>query len=167
MKLWILSVFLLLGSTMSGPAATDPSSTTPYELTITDDRVSLRVTDGSVVMLVEDLGRRLDFEVIAHGVSDARVTLDFEGIPIREALRTICKPVGYVEVTDPSTGKTARLVLTPNETGATKRGAARRDPLPARRKPPPEPIEPADEQPADEGQPVDEDPPEDEDPPFS
>jgi hypothetical protein len=114
----------------------------PYRLEIDAGRVSLQVTDGSVVGLVEDLGKRLGFEVLAQGVDDARVTLDFRDLSPGEAIRAICKGVGYIEVPDPETERTIRLVLTPGGKGAKNRLEARREPLAPRPEPPPDPTPP-------------------------
>jgi hypothetical protein len=102
-----------------------------YDLTVEGDKVSLRVADGRLLDVVRDLGRQLGFEVVATAVDDLRISTEFQGLPSREAIRRICDSVGYVEVPDPSTGRTMRLVLTAG--GGANRLEPRRDPLPQRR----------------------------------
>lgn len=105
-------------------------------LRIVDDRISIHVVDGSVVELAEELGRLRGFEVIAQDVKDARVTLDVEGLTSIEAIRAICKPIGFIAVPDPATGETARLVLVPAKATAKNRLEPRREPLAPRPKGP-------------------------------
>jgi hypothetical protein len=129
---------LLMSFGASALATTVPETKKPpYFLKIADDRISLRVDNGSVLTLVEDLGRRLGFEVIAQGVEDERVTLDFQDFSPARAIREICKGVGYVEVPDLETGRTVKIVLTPGASSAKNRLAARREPLAPRADPPP------------------------------
>jgi len=114
-----------------------------YKMVVDGDRVSLHVADGPLVKVIEDLGRRLGFEVVASSVGDLRVSADFDKLPSREAIRRICTSIGYVEVPDPTTGKIARLVLTGGSTGANQL-APRRDPLPPQQQVPiqVQPVEP-------------------------
>lgn len=118
-----------------------------YDLTIEGDKVSLRVSDGRLLDVVEDLGRQLGFEVVATSVDDLRISTEFQGLPSREAIRRILESVGYVEVPDPTTGRIMRLVLTAG--GGANRLEPRRDPLPQRREPAPQiapkPIPPPEE----------------------
>jgi hypothetical protein len=107
-----------------------------YDLIIEGDKVSLRIENGRLVDVVEDLGRRLGFEVVATSVSDRRISTEFQGLPPREAIRRICESVGYVEVPDPTTGRIMRLVLTAG--GGANRLEPRRDPLPQQREPAPQ-----------------------------
>ena len=89
-----------------------------YDLTVEGDKVSLRVSNGRLRDVIEDLGRQLGFEVVATSVDDLRISTEFQSLPSREAIRKICESVGYVEVPDPDTGRIMRLVLT---AGATAR----------------------------------------------
>jgi hypothetical protein len=162
MKLAILTL-ALVGWATTAPAAAQSGAREPvHELAIRDGSVSVRVSEGSLLALVEELGRRLGFEVIAHGVEDKSITVDFEQFNERQAIRAICQRVGYVQVPDPVTGETVRLVLTPSRNGRANRLAARLDPLPPR---PEEPIiDPFEDAPPPEEPPADE-PPADEPPP--
>jgi hypothetical protein len=119
----------------AGVAATEEGPAKPaYDLVVKDDHVSLRVSDGLVVEIVEDLGRQLGFEVVAMSAHDLKITDTFERLPSREAIRRICVSAGYLEVPDPTTGKISRLVLTgANAAEGANVLAPRRDPLPARR----------------------------------
>ena len=142
----------LMASLAFAGVSTDGATNPLYQMVVDGDRVSLKVADGPLVKVIEDLGRRLGFEVVASSVGDLRVSADFEKLPSREAIRRICNSVGYVEVPDPSTGKIARLVLTGGTTGANQL-APRRDPLPPQQQVPVQiqPIEPPppEEPPAD------------------
>jgi hypothetical protein len=140
---------------VSNDAATHP----PYLMVVDGDRVTLKVADGPLVKVIEDLGRRMGFEVVASSVGELRVSAEFERLPSREAIRRICNSVGYVEVPDPTTGKIARLVLTGGSTGANQL-APRRDPLPPQPQvpvqiqpiePPPPPEEPQTDGEGDDG----------------
>lgn len=137
---------------VSNDGATNPV----YQMVVNGDHVSLHVADGPLVKVMEDLGRRLGFEVVATSVGDLRVSADFEKLPSREAIRRICTSVGYLEVPDLATGKIARLVLTGGSTGANQL-APRRDPLPPQQQvpmqvQPVEPPPPPEQEPQDNGE---------------
>lgn len=147
----LLSVSFALAD-VSNDGVTNPV----YKMVVDGDRVSLHVADGPLVKVIEDLGRRLGFEVVASSAGDLRVSADFEKLPSREAIRRICTSVGYVEVPDPTTGKIARLVLTGGSTGANQL-APRRDPLPPQQQvpiqvQPVEPPPPPEQEPQDGGE---------------
>jgi hypothetical protein len=117
---------------------------------VAEGRISIHVVDGSVVELATELGRLRGFEVIAEGVRNARVSLNLDGLTTTEAIRAICKPIGYVAVPDPATGETTRLLLMPAKATAKNRLEPRRDPLAPRTEVPlelpPEPNVPDQEQ---------------------
>ena len=142
----LAGLLLVASVAVSGVAGTvEPKPA--YDLTIEGDKVSLRVSDGRLLDVVEDLGRQLGFEVVATSVDDLRISTEFQGLPSREAIRKILESVGYVEVPDPTTGRIMRLVLTAG--GGANRLEPRRDPLPQRREPAPQiapkPIPPPEE----------------------
>ena len=142
----LAGLLLVASAAVSGVAGTvEPKPA--YDLTIEGDKVSLRVADGRLLDVVEDLGRQLGFEVVATSVDDLRISTEFQGLPSREAIRRILESVGYVEVPDPTTGRIMRLVLTAG--GGANRLEPRRDPLPQRREPAPQiapkPIPPPEE----------------------
>jgi len=155
----LLLVASVAVSGVSGTVEPKPA----YDLTIDGDKVSLRVADGRLLDVVEDLGRQLGFEVVATSIHDLRISTEFQNLPSREAVRRICDSVGYVEVPDPATGRIMRLVLTAG--GGANRLEPRRDPLPQRREPAPEiapkPLPPPEEPEAAE-EPVEEKTDEDE-----
>jgi len=142
----LVGPLLVASVAVSGAAATvEPNPA--YDLTVDGDKVTLRVADGRLLDVVEDLGRRLGFEVVATSIRDLRISTEFQDLPTREAIRRICDAVGYVEVPDPATGRIMRLVLTAG--GGANRLEPRRDPLPQQREPAPQiapkPIPPAEE----------------------
>jgi hypothetical protein len=136
---WLVALSFVAFVAMAGVAATEEAPAKPaYDLVVLDDQVSLRVSDGLVVEIMEDLGRQLGFEVVAMSARDLKISDAFERLPSREAIRRICASAGYLEVPDPTTGKIMRLVLTgANAAAGANVLAPRRDPLPAPR---PEPV---------------------------
>ena len=135
---WMVALLFVALCVTTAAAATEEGSPKPaYDLVVKDDQVSLRVTDGLVVEIIEDLGRQLGFEVVAMSVHDLKISDTFERLPSREAIRRICASAGYIEVPDPNTDKIVRLVLTgANAVDGANVLAPRRDPLPDRRPPP-------------------------------
>jgi hypothetical protein len=126
----------LIASLATASAAANVEPKPAYDLTVEGDRVSLRVSEGRLLEVVEDLGRQLGFEVVATSVDNLRISTEFQDLPSREAIRKICETVGYVEVPDPNTGRIMRLVVTGG--GGANRLEPRRDPLPQRREPAPQ-----------------------------
>jgi hypothetical protein len=140
---------LLVASLAAAGVAANVEPKPAYDLTVEGDSVSLRVSEGRLLDVVQDLGRQLGFEVVATSVDDLRISTEFQGLPSREAIRKICESVGYVEVPDPDTGRIMRLVVTGG--GGANRLEPRRDPLPQRREPAPQiapkPLPPQEETP--------------------
>ncbi len=97
----------------AGPgAAGETPAPGSYDLTVTEDRVSLHAVDGSLLRILEDLGGRVGFELVADAAQDSRVSARFENLPVDQAIRRIVGKLGYVEVSDRETGRTSRLILT-------------------------------------------------------
>jgi hypothetical protein len=154
----IFSSLLLLGAGFYGPSAEAPNPETYRLVVAPDKRVSLSVSDGSLVRVIEDLGRRLGFEVIAQDVDDVRLSIEFTGLPPRQAIRAICQSVGYAEATDAASGETRRLVLTP-AVSSLNRAAPRYEPLALRRDELPPDVEIMIPAPAEAEQPTEKPPP--------
>jgi len=132
----ILFLSLGLAFTVQADAGTANAA---YQLQVDGDRVSLSATEAGLLDIIRDLGRQLEFQVIADGVADRPISDHFEGLTAREAVSRLCKATGYVEVPDLNTGRISRLVLTPGRLKGANRADARRDPLPARPRPTPTP----------------------------
>lgn len=154
----ILPALLLCVAAAMPVGANDDGASKPYQLDVQDDRVSLRASNALVTDVVRDMGMLLDFEVIADGTGEYRLSLEFEDLTTSEALLRICKPIGYVEVSDPVTGRVSRLVLTSAKGGGSNRADARREPLRQRQTPR---VQPAGARPAPEQRPEPEEQPAD------
>jgi hypothetical protein len=116
-------------------------------VSVANGLVTVRVADAPLVEVVQELGRRAGFEVIADPSDESRISVTFEGIELREAIRRVCKTTGYIEVLDPTTGRVARLVLTPSKPSPVARVSERKEPYSPRPAPEPPVIEPDPQQP--------------------
>jgi hypothetical protein len=93
--------------------------TAPFILNIQGDLVSLQATQASIKELIEEIGRRMDIEVVARLPSQERITIAFDKLPIAEAMKRFGRDVNYVVVEEAGkgSGKITKIIVFPKRDG--------------------------------------------------
>ena len=103
-RLWICFGLLLLcmrpGEMFGGTAERKPQGTAvrkaPFVLTIHDNLVSLTARDASIKEVIEEIGRRMNIQVVARLSAEERMTLTLEKLPLAEAIKRFDKYINYM-----------------------------------------------------------------------
>jgi hypothetical protein len=110
-----------------------------FILTVDENLVSLQATDASIKEVLEEIGRRMNIEVVARLPAEERMTLAFDKLPIAEAVKRFGKHVNYAVLEDGSKrpGRVIKITIFSKREGAAPPSSASR---PAEEAPRPEPV---------------------------
>ena len=109
----LLAVFSIVGFTQLSAAET-ASNTKPgkdYLLQIEGGLISLQATDVPLIQIVEDIGKQLDIQVVVQIPEDERVTVQFESLPLDEALQRLSQ--NHALMTDKDARTISKIFLLP------------------------------------------------------
>jgi hypothetical protein len=67
------------------------SSDPPRLVRMTDDRLTVKVRDASVEELIEEIARQSGLNIVWYGTISERITLDFQGLALDQALARILR----------------------------------------------------------------------------
>jgi hypothetical protein len=98
-----------------------PSLSTPasrFELSVRDGLVSLNARNASLKAIIEKIGEQFNISVVAHLSAEERVTDQFEGLSIEQALRRLTDR--YATFQTDKGGKITRIVVYPKGEDAPK-----------------------------------------------
>lgn len=117
----LLFVFFLPPSLLGAEAETKvpaPAvSPSPFALTVTNNRVSLKAEGASLTEVVQEFGRQLGVEVKVSGGAEAQVTATFEDLTVEEAMERLKAATGvayllaYTQAEKNVEGRIARIEL--------------------------------------------------------
>src|SRR5262245_21143659 len=80
-------MILMLSWGIVPPGAWGADTTGQFTLTIHEHLLSLKATDASVQEILEEIGRRMHIEVVMRLTTAEQVTLEFNQLPILEAIK--------------------------------------------------------------------------------
>ena len=110
-----VALFLTGFALASTSTADDPAShnqpAQQYLLQIAGDRISLQATDIPLIQIVEDIGERMDIQVVIQVPKEEWVTVKFEALPLEKALQRLSK--NHALVTDKEAGRISKIFLLP------------------------------------------------------
>ena len=89
-----------------------------YFLRIEKGFISLSAKDASLKQIVEEIGRELNIEVVAHISQDDRITAEFQALPLEDALKRLSSNY-YVHYSkaENDKDKISKIVLLPKGDG--------------------------------------------------
>jgi hypothetical protein len=136
---WLITAGDLVGgeAARNAPGPSEPNAR--FVLTVDESLVSLQATDASIKEVIEEIGRRMNIEVVARLPAEERMTLAFDRLPIAEAIRRFGKHVNYLVLEDGArkSGKITKIMVFSKREGAAPPSPAVR---PTERMARPEPI---------------------------
>ena len=80
-----------------------------FVLTIKDDLISLSAKDASLKEVVEEIGKRMKIEVVAHISDDEKVSMEFEKLSLEDAIERLSR--NYVYEKESDKGKITKIML--------------------------------------------------------
>src|SRR5262245_57882964 len=92
---WLITAGDLFGGEASRKAPGQSERNARFVLTVDESLVSLQATDASIKEVIEEIGRRMNIEVIARLPAEERMTLVFDRLPIAEAVKRFGRHVNY------------------------------------------------------------------------
>ena len=97
---------------------TQPAGRTDYVLKIEKGRISLNAKDASLKHIVEEIGRELNIEVAALISQGDRITVEFQALPLEDALKRMSSNY-YVHFREAESDKwkISKIVLLPKGDG--------------------------------------------------
>ena len=102
-----------------------------YVLTVKDDLISLKARDASFKEILEDIGCRMNIEVAANISEEEKITIEFEMMPLGEAVKRFRTSYAYVTKSEEEKGKITKLVIAPKGLGKGPSNKLERDPQPS------------------------------------
>jgi len=84
-----------------------------YELSIKDNLITLNAEDAFLKKILEDIGQKINIEVIARIPAEDKITLRFANLPLEEALKKF--KINYAIITDSkeTQGNITHIVVVP------------------------------------------------------
>ena len=89
---------------------------TDFDLTVKEDLITLKARDASLKEILEEIGREMGIEVVATIPVEDKITLEFDMLPLEDALKRF--KTNYALVTDSkrNKGKITKMLVVPTGT---------------------------------------------------
>jgi hypothetical protein len=103
--IWVSALFLILALPAPGKPGSAESPAQALTIRMDQDRLTLNANDVPQRRLLEELAKRLNFELILAGPLEERRSLDIDARPWEEALKKALSPASWAFVYDSSGGE--------------------------------------------------------------
>ncbi len=103
----------LYGSDNSKDAQGSFESDTNITLAIEDGLITLNAIDASLKEIIENIGNKMDIEVVGNIANDEIITLKFEKLSIEETLKKLTTSYGYVMDSELEEKSITRIIVLP------------------------------------------------------
>lgn len=132
----ILLAFLIIPTVLFGGASDkkqerNSESQGDYILRVKESLISLKAKDASFKEILEEIGRRMNIEVAANIPKEEKITIEFDMMPLREAIKRFRKSYAYVTDTEKKEGKITKIVVVPEGLGKGLSNKFEYDPQPS------------------------------------
>ena len=111
MLLALLPLGLLPATLWGGQASKERSSPPTFDLTVHEQRLSLRAREASLTAILAQIGRELGIDVVAHLPEDETITVAFDDLPVVEALKKLSTNYAYVVDTAKADNRITKIVI--------------------------------------------------------
>ena len=127
----LITPTILLGGAADKKPERDSESQGDYVLMVKEDLVSLKAKDASFKEILEEIGRRMNIEVVANIPKEEKITIEFDMMPLGEAIKRFRTSYAYVAKSEKEKGKITKLVVAPKGPGKGLSSKFEYDPQPA------------------------------------
>ena len=118
-----ISSLLLVGVLGTGAAPTQifageaernpkgkPAAKADFVLTVKDNLISLKAKDASLKEVLEEIGRKMNIEVLALLPEQEKITTEFETLPLEEAIERLIRNYPHLIVSQEGDRRITRII---------------------------------------------------------
>jgi hypothetical protein len=98
------------GGEADGSPKGNPAAKADFVLTVKDSLISLKANDASLKEVLEEIGRRMNIEVLALLPEQEKITTDFETLPLQEAIERLIRNYPHLVVSQEGDRRITRIV---------------------------------------------------------
>jgi hypothetical protein len=99
-----------------GQVSNERSSPPTFDLTVHEQRLSLRAREASLTTILAQIGRELGIDVVAHIPEDETITVAFDDLPVIEALKKLSTNYAYVVDTAKADNRITKIIVLSSST---------------------------------------------------
>ncbi len=88
-----------------------PTQSVEFTMTVKDNLISLKAKDASLIEVLEEIGRRMNIEVLALLPEQEKITTEFEKLPLEEAIKRLSENHSHLIVSQEDRRITKIIVL--------------------------------------------------------
>jgi hypothetical protein len=96
MLLSLIPLCLLQAPLWGEEASKDVPSPQAFVLTVHENLLSLHAREASLKAILAQIGREMAIDVVAHIPADEKITVEFDQLPVGEALKKLSRNYTYV-----------------------------------------------------------------------
>ncbi len=118
-------LFLFLCPTHLFGKELEPSAMRPlvtegtFVLTVEEDLISLKARQASLKTIVEEIGRKMDIDVLGNILDNETVSIEFEELPLGKALERLSSNYGYQMKSEKGSQEISKIFVLPKGAGTT------------------------------------------------
>jgi hypothetical protein len=109
-----------LSAQSSQPSQSKSTRQAPFALTIDNNLISLTARDASIKAILEELGRRMNFTVVATIPAEETITAEFNRLPLKKAVKRLTANYAYVTDSAKDTGRLTKIMIAPGGKGVAR-----------------------------------------------
>ena len=126
-----LSASVLFGQVLEISTQRAFASTGNFVLTVEANRLSLEAQDASLRAILEEIGRKMQIEVLGEIPAQETITAAFYGLPLEQALHRLSSNFGYQMKSEEGGQEIVKIFVLPKGTG-TNTGSTTKDMEPSK-----------------------------------
>jgi len=114
----ILLPLLIIPTILSGGEADKnperiPEIQADYVLTVKGDHISLKAKDASLKDIIEEIGRRMNIDVVANIPREEKITIELDMMYLGDAIKRFRTNYAYITESEKDKGKITKIVVVP------------------------------------------------------
>ncbi len=109
-------------------------------LTIEEELISLNAKDASLKEIIEEIGSKMEFEVVGSIDSEEKITLIFANLSIEDALKKLTTSYGYVMDAESEGKNITKIIVLPKGRKTAPSSSTTNESEPREKKKRPEPF---------------------------
>ena len=109
----------LLGKELESSALRPLVTKGTFVLTVEGDLVSLKARQASLQTIMEELGRKMDIDVLGNILDEETISIEFDKLPLGKALERLSSNYGYQMKSEKGSKTISKIFILPKGTGIT------------------------------------------------
>lgn len=109
--------FLMIPAILSGMEGDTPDKNSgsygEYDLVVKGNDISLKARDASLKNILEEIGRRMNIDVVADIPREDKITVDLDMMYLGDAIKKFKKNYAYITESDKDKGKITKIFVVP------------------------------------------------------